>query len=218
MNFSGSATDPDDGTVAPAGLSWTVLLHHNSHVHTVVTGTGPGGSFVVEDHGVIGTFSYEVVLQATDSSGLTSTTSVHLPIAPAAADTTPPGAPASLTATASSATQVDLAWTASTDAVGVTGYLLERCSGSGSRPFAQIATPTNHTSLYDPGLAAATPYSYRVRATDAAGNSVATPNDRLRGHHAGEASANPGLVTAWPSTRPPAPPPPTPRATATPAR
>ena len=211
VNFSGSATDPDDGTVAPAGLSWTVLLHHNSHVHTVVTGTGPGGSFVVEDHGVIGTFSYEVVLQATDSSGLTSTTSVHLPITPAAADTTPPGAPASLTATASSATQVDLAWPAATDNVAVTGYRLERCTGAGCTTFAEIATPTGLTAS-DPGRTASTTYRYQVRASDAAGNlgayspiaSVTTPAvqppptglvaayafDETAGTTAGDASGN----------------------------
>ena len=42
----------------------------------------------------IGTFSYEVVLNATDSSGLKSTTSIKLPIAPPPPDTTPPAAPA----------------------------------------------------------------------------------------------------------------------------
>ena len=85
------------------------------------------------------------------------------------ADTTPPTAPTNLTATASSATQISLSWTASTDNVGVTGYLVERCQGSGCTTFAQIATPTS-TTYNDTGLTANTSYSYRVRATDAAGN------------------------------------------------
>jgi chitodextrinase len=85
------------------------------------------------------------------------------------ADTTPPTAPASLTATAASGTQINLSWTASTDNVGVTGYKVERCQGSGCSNFAQIATPTA-TSFNDSGLSASTAYSYRVRATDAAGN------------------------------------------------
>jgi chitodextrinase len=85
------------------------------------------------------------------------------------ADTTPPAAPASLTATAASGTQINLSWAASTDNVGVTGYKVERCQGGGCSNFAQIATPTA-TSFNDSGLSVSTAYSYRVRATDAAGN------------------------------------------------
>jgi chitodextrinase len=84
-------------------------------------------------------------------------------------DTTPPTAATSLTATAASATQINLAWTASTDNVGVTGYRVERCSGAACSNFAQIATPTT-TTFNDTGLTASTSYSYRVRATDAAAN------------------------------------------------
>jgi chitodextrinase len=83
-------------------------------------------------------------------------------------DTTPPSAPAGLTASAASATQVNLSWTASTDNVGVTGYLVERRQGAGSTAFAQIGTPTG-TAFSNTGLSAGTVYNYRVRATDAAG-------------------------------------------------
>lgn len=85
------------------------------------------------------------------------------------ADTTPPTAPSGLTATAASSTQINLAWTASTDNVGVTGYKVERCQGAGCSNFAQVATPAGN-SFNDTGLTASTSYSYRVRATDAAGN------------------------------------------------
>jgi len=84
-------------------------------------------------------------------------------------DTTPPSAPTGLTATAASATQINLAWTVSTDQVGVTGYRVERCSGAGCSNFVQIATPTG-TTFNNTGLTASTSYSYRVRATDAANN------------------------------------------------
>src|SRR6267143_982288 len=43
--------------------------------------------------------------------------------APVQPDTTPPTVPANLAATAASSSQINLSWTASTDAVGVTGYL-----------------------------------------------------------------------------------------------
>lgn len=84
-------------------------------------------------------------------------------------DTMPPTAPTGLTTTAFSDTQINLAWTASTDNVGVTGYRVERCTGANCANFAQIATPATAT-FNDTGLTPSTSYSYRVRATDAAGN------------------------------------------------
>jgi concanavalin A-like lectin/glucanase superfamily protein len=60
-------------------LSWTVLLHHNTHTHILVSSTGSGGSFLVEDHGV-GDFGFEIILNATDSSGLKDTKSIFLPM------------------------------------------------------------------------------------------------------------------------------------------
>src|SRR6185369_7209285 len=89
--------------------------------------------------------------------------------APPVLDTVAPSAPGTLSATASGSTQVNLAWGAATDNVGVTGYRVERCAGNGCTSFAQIATPTG-TSFSDTALSAATSYSYRVRAADAAGN------------------------------------------------
>ena len=86
-------------------------------------------------------------------------------------DTTPPTQPGTLTATAVSASEVDLSWGASTDNVGVTGYQIERCQGTGCTNFAQIGTTTGTGTTYkDTTVSASTSYSYRVRATDAAGN------------------------------------------------
>jgi YD repeat-containing protein len=116
--------------------------------------------------------SYSYRVRATDAagnlSGYSSTASGTTP-AGSGGDTTPPTAPTSLGATAASSSQINLNWTASTDNVGVTGYLVERCQGASCSTFAQIATPTT-TTYSDTALAASTSYSYRVRATDAAGN------------------------------------------------
>ena len=68
-------------------------------------------------------------------------------------DTQAPSAPASLTATALGASQINLSWSAATDNVGVTGYRVERCQGSGCTNFAQVATPAT-TSYSDTGLTA----------------------------------------------------------------
>lgn len=85
------------------------------------------------------------------------------------ADTQAPSAPANLSAAAQSQSQISLSWSASSDNVGVTGYLLERCQGASCTNFSQAATPIT-SSYSDTGLSAATTYRYRVRATDAAGN------------------------------------------------
>ena len=91
------------------------------------------------------------------------------PLVPSAPDTSAPTAPTGLTATAAGAGQINLSWTASTDNVGVNGYEVERCLGAGCSGFAAIGTPTG-TTFANTGLAASTAYTYRVRATDLAGN------------------------------------------------
>jgi fibronectin type 3 domain-containing protein len=112
--------------------------------------------------------SYSYRVRATDAAGNLSGFS-NTASATTQADTTPPTAPTNLTATAASSAQINLSWTASTDNVGVTGYRVERCQGAGCSNFTQIAAPAG-TSFNDTGLTASTSYSYRVRATDAAGN------------------------------------------------
>ncbi len=62
----------------------------------------------------------------------------------AASDTTPPSAPGTLTASAVSATQINLSWGAATDNVGVTGYRVERCIGAGCTTFAQYRDTDGH--------------------------------------------------------------------------
>jgi YD repeat-containing protein len=111
--------------------------------------------------------SYRYRVRAVDAAG---NPSAYSNIASATTpDTTPPTAPSNLTATAVSSTQINLAWTASSDNVGVTGYRVERCTGAGCSTYSQIATSTT-TSYYNTGLSLATSYSYRVRAVDAAGH------------------------------------------------
>ena len=95
---------------------------------------------------------------------------------PAPPDTTPPSAPGTLTASAFSSTQIDLAWQPATDDSGtVAQYLIERCSGSPCT-FAQIATVGGATTSYsNTGLSPSTAYSYRVRAQDGAPSPTSAP-------------------------------------------
>lgn len=90
-------------------------------------------------------------------------------------DTQAPGVPASLTSSAQTSSSISLAWSASTDNVGVTGYQILRAPGASGGTFTQIATaPSN--SYVNTGLAANTTFRYQVRATDAAGNVSAVSN------------------------------------------
>src|SRR5206468_1728105 len=77
-------------------------------------------------------------------------------------DTVAPSVPAGLVATAAGGSVINLMWSASTDNVAVTGYIVKRNG-------IQVAMPTA-TSYSDTGLADATTYSYTVAARDAAGN------------------------------------------------
>jgi PKD repeat protein len=164
--YQGQASDPDEGGLPSSSLEWTILLHHNTHVHTYLQNRGSSqGSFVAEDHGV-GNFSYELILSATDSSGLIGRSSVLLPVM---ADTTPPTPPGNLNATALSNSQINLSWSASTDNGTVLGYHVERCQGVGCSDFAHLVT-TGGTSYSNLSLLAATTYRYRVQAVDATGN------------------------------------------------
>lgn len=84
------------------------------------------------------------------------------PPPPPPTDTTPPSVPTNLAATAPGPTQVQLTWTASTDASGVAGYRVYR-NGSAT----PLASPTTN-SYTDNSVVASTTYSYTVRAFDAA--------------------------------------------------
>ena len=127
---------------------------------------GTGTTF--SDPGLAPSTSYSYRVRARDAAGNLGPYS-SVASATTLPDSTPPTAPASLAASAFSSTRVDLTWGAATDDVGVTGYLIERCTGAGCSSFAQIAG-TTALAVSDTGVTAGNSYSYRVRATDLAGN------------------------------------------------
>ncbi|WP_088835348.1 fibronectin type III domain-containing protein [Paenibacillus tyrfis] len=77
-------------------------------------------------------------------------------------DTQPPTAPSGLKATGKTSNSVTLAWNASTDNVGVTGY--DVYNGSA------VAASVTGTTAAIGGLSANTAYTFTVKAKDAAGN------------------------------------------------
>ncbi len=107
-------------------------------------------------------------LTASNSAG-SATAQVTVTVA-SQTDTQPPTAPVLTSAVARSATEVDLAWSAATDNVGVSGYRILR-NGS------VLASVSGSTLTYaDQSAAANTTYTYAVVAFDGAGNTSAPSN------------------------------------------
>lgn len=79
-------------------------------------------------------------------------------------DVTAPTIPTNLASAVISPTQINLSWTASTDAVGVAGYEIYRNGTS------TLLATTSATTFNNTGLSASTAYTYTVRAYDVAGN------------------------------------------------
>src|SRR5260221_14297285 len=79
-----------------------------------------------------------------------------------ATDTAPPTTPTGLTAAAAGSNGANLSWSASTDNVGVTGYIVRQIGRPAGRERAKISA--------DAGLFKKKTYSYTVAARDAAGN------------------------------------------------
>jgi chitodextrinase len=105
-------------------------------------------------------FNFRVA--AYDNAGNTSAQTAQVS-ATTLPDTTAPTVPTGLSAIAISSSQVNLAWTASSDAIGVAGYRVYR-NGS-------LLGPAATTSYSDTTTSGSTPYSYTVVAEDGAGNS-----------------------------------------------
>ena len=78
----GSATDPEDGAITNAFLTWRVILHHNTHVHGFLPATtGNNLTFVApapENLEAAANSYLEVQLTATDSRGATKTVTQSL--------------------------------------------------------------------------------------------------------------------------------------------
>jgi hypothetical protein len=82
-----------------------------------------------------------------------------------------PAAPSGLTATAASASQINLAWT--NNANNQTGFQIDQATNSGFTQNLTTATvAANATSYSATGLSASTTYYYRVRAINSAGDSA----------------------------------------------
>ena len=140
-----------------ATLSWTV-----SGASSIAIDNGVGDVSTLTSRTVSPAQTTTYTLTATNTSG-NSVARVTVTVT-GPADTQPPSAPVLTSAVAASSTEVDLAWTASTDNVGVTGYQVLRNG--------QVqATVSGATLSYaDTAVSPSGNYTYAIRAFDAAGN------------------------------------------------
>jgi MYXO-CTERM domain-containing protein len=71
IQFSGHASDAEDGALPASALSWQIVIQHcpdGCHIHDLLTYAGvASGSFAAEDHDY--PMHLELILTATDSSG-----------------------------------------------------------------------------------------------------------------------------------------------------
>jgi glucose/arabinose dehydrogenase len=94
--FSGTGTDPEDGTLPANAFSWSVVFHHKDHTHPFIDGIDgvKASSFFAATSGESSTdVWYRIHLNVTDSQGLVGTTyvDVHPVVHHLAVLTQPPG-------------------------------------------------------------------------------------------------------------------------------
>ena len=148
-------------------LDWTAatdnlgVVGYRVRRNGAVVGTPGGTSFTDLGLSIGPVYSYTV--SALDAAGNESAASSA--VEASIEDTSAPTVPAGLTATQRSDTEVDLTWSAATDDVGVSSYVVRRNG-------VQVGTPVT-PSFTDQGLTIGPLYSYAVAARDAAGNESA---------------------------------------------
>jgi chitodextrinase len=122
----------------------------------------PGTTYTDTGLAVYTGYVYTVAAHDAANNGSNLSASLYAGTAP---DTTAPTVPVNLRKTSSTVSSISLAWDASTDDVGVTGYHIYR-SGS-------LIASVGGTSYTDTGLTVNSSYTYTVNAYDAAGNNSA---------------------------------------------
>ncbi|MEV8439955.1 PQQ-dependent sugar dehydrogenase [Actinosynnema sp. NPDC051121] len=210
LTVDDTGTDPDTEPPTPprrlratgrtetsVSLAWDAstdnvgVVGYDVYQHGQLMTSVPGTALTATVTGLKPDTAYDWTVLARDAAPNVSQASDDVVVRTAAPppDDEPPTAPANLRATGRSATSVSLAWDASTDDVGVTGYVVHR-DGE------QVAV-TDGPSATITGLTAGTGYRFAVRARDAAGN-LSPPGEAVVVAPGGRTPAGeprPGAVT-----------------------
>lgn len=170
FTFSGTASDPEDGTLPASAFTWRVDFHHDTHSHPFVADTTgvTSGTFTIPDRGeVSANVWYRITLTVRDSSGLTTTrtldlqprtTIVRIESSPNALQLTLDGQPITTPYTFTGVEGIVRALGAPASVTsGGARYDFASWSDGGQATH-EIATPTNdttYTALYQPAAATA---------------------------------------------------------------
>ena len=172
--------------VGPAGevdVAWSAaadnvgVTGYTVYRDGAVLGTVSGSVLAYADRTAAGITTYSYTVDAFDAAGNHSAQSAAAIVT--TPDWNPPTVPTGLAATVVSGGEIDLAWNASTDDVGVAGYTVYR------NGVAIATTPGGTLSYADTAVGHGFTYQYTVDAFDAAGNhsvesasvSATTPDD-----------------------------------------
>jgi len=121
-----------------------------------------------QDYGVSPSSTYRYRVYAVGVGGNSGYSNVVAATTPALPP--PPSAPTNLTATAASASQINLSW--QDNSSDESGFVVERCVGTACTSFARLTTVSaNITTYIDAGLTSNTTYRYRVSAFNNWGSS-----------------------------------------------
>ena len=159
-------------------LSWTDNASTEAAFEIERSTAGAGGPFTLlatvsanttsySDIGLTQSTTYWYQVRAVNGGGNSAYTNVANATTLSA---TPPTAPSSLTATASSAYQINLGWTDNSS--NETNFEIERSTTGSGGPFTLLATVSAGTTSYsDAAVSPTNEYCYRVRATNGSGAS-----------------------------------------------
>ena len=151
--FDGRGSIDPDGRV----VSWAWSFGDGSFA------TGATASHIYASSGR----TYAATLTVRDDGGASSTTTTSIVVNAALA----PAAPTNLTIGARTGSSIGLRWT--NGSAAQLAVKIERCRGTGCTNFVQVATVAGTAVTFtDTGLAARTKYTYRMRASSAAGESA----------------------------------------------
>ncbi len=166
VTLTGTGTDVQDGTLPASRLAWTVLLHHDTHVHPFLGPvTGNGIVFTApapEDLAAAATSYLEVQLTATDFSGATHTATRDL--LPRKVDltfaTTPPGLSVSVNGFPLTGPQTVTSWQGwvlqatapASQTSGPSTFVFSSWSSGAGNPIVITtpAAPATYTATYQP--------------------------------------------------------------------
>jgi glucose/arabinose dehydrogenase len=172
ISFSGTGTDPEDGTLPDSAFTWEVQLHHTppgqaEHTHPAmlpVSGFTSGTFTISTDHGNNDHF-FRIILTVTDSQGLSYqvTRDIYPKVVDVSIRTQPSGLQVTLDGQPKT-TPINGEWVVnvprsigdlSPQVVNGQTYIFQSWSDGGSHLHTVITPNTNtiYTAIYSPGIA-----------------------------------------------------------------